>query len=620
MRFKMSIKNYKSFKNKQKVEFAPITIFVGPNSSGKSSILKMLEYLCKNINSEQTNLNENNYSNMSIENSLSKFSNLTNCNNELPLEIDIETLVADPPDLEFDNTHFRYSGDALLIKYNLNKYGVLASYSCEKKNSRPVKYPRLRNNKFIISKTTEIKIRSKLKNIEKQFVQTLSLITNCDDSKARKRFNKFNDMLAKNSLLCTNGFKIDVDQYSFAKTITPTNDYYDLLNEYFQEILYIKGKGTFGISKYNVSLPNIFKNTNYHKYCINKFQFLPFDLFENSFLRAETNANDLNSDEELIMDPDLDIFSNIQNIYNNHCTNDNRKLQIISLEKTLWHYLLEIHIKSYIKEYEFIQQSTLRNINPTIHALFGSFLFLPPVRQKPKKIYFESELIKTIIGNDSYLMNSFKQKLDIDGILDNVDMVNEYLSIMGLGQKIKIRRVKDESIHDLYLLEIIDENLHHPLSLEEVGYGYSQILPILFSLANYYTGRRTIIEQPELHLHPALQSKLSKIIVMATLKKSPWAGEYYGKNKNELRKGQHDSNMVILETHSEHIVRGIQVQIAQGELSPSDVAVNYVGKYKNGNSFVKRMEITNKGLFKDDWPGELFEDSYQQSLELLKYQ
>jgi len=614
MRFKMGIKNYKSFKNKQLITFAPITIFVGPNSSGKSSILKMLEYLSRNIVSSSANLSEDHFSNISNINVMNDFSKLTNCNNELPIEINIETPIADLPDLDYEANHYSYSGDALQINYNLNRDGVLVSYNCSKKFPRSLNYPRLKNNKFILSEFTEKNICFKLENIKEKFIKTLSLIKNCDEVKARKRFNKFNNLISKNTFLCTKGFKADVAQYSFAKTFTPTNDYYDLLSEFFQQIIFASEK-SISISKYKVSLPNIFENTNYHEFCKSVFRYLPMDPMDN-LIGADMISDDDNSDVMLIMDSNLDLFDNIRTVFKNHLTKENRNVQIQSLENTLWHFLLEIHIQSHIREYELIINHTSRFINPTIQALFGSFLFLPPVRQKPEKIYLESNLLKTINGNDSYLINPFKQKLGIKGALDNVEMVNSYLSDMGLTQRIKIRRIKDKSINNLYLFEVIDKIINQSLSLKDVGYGYSQILPILFSLTNYYTGRRTIIEQPELHLHPALQAKLSKIIVRAITKNQRGAKQYYGENKNILVQGQVDSNMVILETHSEYLIRKLLVYVAKGKLKPQDLSINYVGKYKNGNSYVKRMVVDKQGFFEDKWPEGFFDNSLKLTEEL----
>ena len=86
-------------------------------------------------------------------------------------------------------------------------------------------------------------------------------------------------------------------------------------------------------------------------------------------------------------------------------------------------------------------------------------------------------------------------------------------------------------------------------------------------------------------------------------------------------KDQSSRSLFLIETHSEHLLRGIQVHIAKGNILKDDVAVYYIGKRKNGNGYVKEMKLTDTGLFEEEWPeGFLFEDSFNQSRELLKYQ
>ncbi len=68
------------------------------------------------------------------------------------------------------------------------------------------------------------------------------------------------------------------------------------------------------------------------------------------------------------------------------------------------------------------------------------------------------------------------------------------------------------------------------------------------------------------------------------------------------------------------LIRGFQVQVAKGNLAIEHIAIYYVGKRKNGNSYVKKLELTDKGMFTDPWPGGFFEEDYKLTKELLKHQ
>ena len=77
-------------------------------------------------------------------------------------------------------------------------------------------------------------------------------------------------------------------------------------------------------------------------------------------------------------------------------------------------------------------------------------------------------------------------------------------------------------------------------------------------------------------------------------------------------------NKYLIETHSEHIMRGVQILVAKGLLKPSDVSVHYVGKNKSGNSFIKEYELNEKGEFLNGLPKDFFEIGFNQAMELMK--
>ena len=82
------------------------------------------------------------------------------------------------------------------------------------------------------------------------------------------------------------------------------------------------------------------------------------------------------------------------------------------------------------------------------------------------------------------------------------------------------------------------------------------------------------------------------------------------------RKNKRTSQLVI-ETHSEHLIRGFQVQVAKGNLSKDDIAIYYVSKNENGVSSLMEMKLHDNGLFKTKWPKGFFDVTLEASLELL---
>lgn len=130
----------------------------------------------------------------------------------------------------------------------------------------------------------------------------------------------------------------------------------------------------------------------------------------------------------------------------------------------------------------------------------------------------------------------------------------------------------------------------------DVGIGVSQVLPVLV-YAFGSQNRIIAIEQPEIHLHPALQAELADVFIESAL----------GERKN----------MFILETHSEHLILRVLRRIresASGELAagltpirPEDVAVLYVSPTPEGSK-VTEIPIRADGEFAAPWPDGFFPD------------
>ncbi len=136
-------------------------------------------------------------------------------------------------------------------------------------------------------------------------------------------------------------------------------------------------------------------------------------------------------------------------------------------------------------------------------------------------------------------------------------------------------------------------------------------MPILVYASNVLERKNKkilIVEQPELHLHPDLQFKLSKYL------------KYNGGQGDCLFFPLLDNNYSLIETHSEHIIRGLQVEIAKGNLKPEDVAVYYVDKDENGISSVRLLELDENGNFTTEWPSGFMDLSSKAAYELLNTQ
>ena len=135
-------------------------------------------------------------------------------------------------------------------------------------------------------------------------------------------------------------------------------------------------------------------------------------------------------------------------------------------------------------------------------------------------------------------------------------------------------------------------------SIADSGFGYSQVLPILVRGLIAPRNSTIIIEQPELHLNPALQVRLADFFISL------------------VRAGK----QVIIETHSEHVVDALRVRTAQeqdGYLSKNSKI--YFLDLEGGKPAIYDMNIKPDGTI-PEWPVNFFGEAASLTGELLRAQ
>jgi len=163
-------------------------------------------------------------------------------------------------------------------------------------------------------------------------------------------------------------------------------------------------------------------------------------------------------------------------------------------------------------------------------------------------------------------------------------------------KKIKER---EENLSNVQELVLIDRRTDTQVSHRDVGIGVSQVLPVLVSA---YASREKIIaiEQPEIHLHPALQAELGDVFIESAL----------GESKNKF----------IIETHSEHLILRLLKRIRQTtrnqnngmpKISPNDIALLYINGTPKGST-VQELRVDERGRLIDQCPGGFFEEDFEE--------
>ncbi|MFC1452076.1 AAA family ATPase [Verrucomicrobiota bacterium] len=146
---------------------------------------------------------------------------------------------------------------------------------------------------------------------------------------------------------------------------------------------------------------------------------------------------------------------------------------------------------------------------------------------------------------------------------------------------------------------LVDMRKGTEVSHRDVGIGISQVLPVLVQA---YASKQSLIamEQPEIHLHPALQAELGDVFIESAL----------GDNRNRF----------VLETHSEHLILRILRRIRETSanknnstpaITPDDIALLYVDPDGDG-ARIMDLRTDKRGRLMDRCPGGFFEEDFEE--------
>jgi predicted ATPase len=123
------------------------------------------------------------------------------------------------------------------------------------------------------------------------------------------------------------------------------------------------------------------------------------------------------------------------------------------------------------------------------------------------------------------------------------------------------------------------------VNVADVGFGVSQILPVLVALLAARPGQLVYLEEPEIHLHPQAQRRLAGLLASAS------------------RRGVR----VIVETHSALLLREIQTLVARGKLEPDMVKLHWFKRSQaDGITELVTADLDAKGAY-GDWPEDFDE-------------
>ena len=232
-----------------------------------------------------------------------------------------------------------------------------------------------------------------------------------------------------------------------------------------------------------------------------------------------------------------------------------------------------------------------------VERMLKGLFYVGPLREYPKRLYLWSgetpghvgdrgdRAVEAILaaGNRTFNWKAGQRKKGL------AQLVAERLRTMRLISEFRVQALgKGRKEYEV----LVRTNTKLPeVKLTDVGFGVSQVLPVIVEVL--YVPRRSIVifEQPEIHLHPRVQADLADLFVDAI---------------RARENGMPRECQFIVESHSEHFLQRLQRRIAEEELAADDAALYFVHTDGAG----ARIEELKVDLFGNilNWPDGFFGD------------
>jgi predicted ATPase len=229
--------------------------------------------------------------------------------------------------------------------------------------------------------------------------------------------------------------------------------------------------------------------------------------------------------------------------------------------------------------------------------LLRGIIHVPGLRGNPERAYSRSAVGTTYPGTfETYVASIVYEWSAKDPA--RVELLSNQLRSLGLTWKLVAQKVDDASVRLMVgrTQQPQQGGAQDLVSVADVGFGVSQTLPVLVALLAANPGQIVYIEQPEIHLHPRAQLALAQALVAAANR-----GVY-----------------VIAETHSSLLIRGIQTEIANGNLSADALSLNWFSRDPiTGFQKIEVAEVDQVGRF-GEWPVDFDEISREADWQYLE--
>ncbi len=248
-----------------------------------------------------------------------------------------------------------------------------------------------------------------------------------------------------------------------------------------------------------------------------------------------------------------------------------------------------------------------QSFNLSHEKLFGSIHYLGPLRTKAERLYSwtgieyesvgyagENTVAAILAARDRKIGLGYRKIIKPFG-----EVIAAKLKEMNLIEKFKVTPISEQ--RQEYEVKVCTKGSRDWVDLPDVGFGISQVLPVLVQCFYAPAGSIILMEQPEIHLHPSAQSALADVMIDVI---------------NSRENGEDRNIQLIIETHSEHFLRRLQRRIAEDAV-PQEKVSAYFADIAKTPATLEPLQIDMFGNIQN-WPKDFFGDEMGDITEQAK--
>jgi hypothetical protein len=249
-------------------------------------------------------------------------------------------------------------------------------------------------------------------------------------------------------------------------------------------------------------------------------------------------------------------------------------------------------VVAYHQNADFVQELNLQH-----EKLFRSICYLGPLRTKTERLYSWTGMEPESVGyagenSVAAILAARNRKISL-GYKKIAKPFEQIIAMklkeMNLIEEFKVNPISEQ--RQEYEVKVRTKGSKDWVDLPDVGFGISQVLPVLVQCFYAPANSIIIMEQPEIHLHPNAQSALADVMIDVI---------------NSRENGKDRNIQLIIETHSEHFLRRLQRRIAENVVSQEKVSA-YFANVSRTPAKLEPLQIDMFGSIQN-WPENFFGD------------